>query len=391
MRRRTAATHPPHHPNSTPTLLNNDMLDSIHHPHDEGQRYINAVSLAHAAGYVFSGSSQPLTLQLLRNAGLANARAQLYMWFYYFGPALVLIPLLWRGDPWPRTIKTLIVKAIGIAIFDTIAASMNYAGASMAGPTIFAIVYSSVTIWTAVFSLLCLGRRMNKWQWMSVAAVFGGLTLTATDSMQLGESVIQGCLLIVFGSAAHAMTYILCEAIMTVGEETLTVNQNCGIQSTVACTVLGLWQLFYTLPHWQETIAGPMQEANAPLSWVLSLLFVFAFLNWVHSVTFYATLVHFPGGATSAGVMKGLQAVMVFLFTHLAFCGRTGGEEMCFTKPKFISLVTVVGGVISYGVATQQKHKEQNVVTATLTRQSIVKGYESIETHDDVEIEITKS
>lgn len=264
----------------------------------------------------------------------------------------------------------------------------------MAGPTIFAIVYSSVTIWTAVFSLLCLGRRMDTWQWISVALVFGGLTLTATDSLQLGESVIQGCLLVMFGSAAHAMTYILCEAIMTVGDETLTVAQNCGIQATVACTVLGLWQIFYTLPRWHDTIAGPMEEANTPLAWALSLLVVFAFLNWVHSVTFYETLVHFPGGATSAGVMKGLQAVMVFVFTHLAFCGRTGGEEMCFTKPKFISLVTVVGGVISYGVATQQKHKEQSVGTgAIVASQPVVKGYESIETHDDIEIEIeiTKS
>jgi drug/metabolite transporter (DMT)-like permease len=360
------------------------------HHHDEGHRYINAVSLGQAAGYVLSGSSQPLLLQLLRDAGLANPKAQVYMWFYYFGPALVLIPLLWRSDPWPRTIKTLILKAIGIAVFDTIAASLNYAGASLAGPTIFAIVYSSVTVWTAMFSLIFLGRRMNTWQWLSVATVFGGLMLEASDSLQLGGSVIKGCVLVLFGSAMHAMTYILCEAIMTVGEETLNVPQNCGIQSTVACTVLGVWQLVYTLPNWHETIGAPMEEANTPLTWAIALLVAFAFLNWVHSITFYETLVHFPGGATSAGVMKGLQAVVVFLLTHLAFCGRTGGEELCFTKQKFISLITVVGGVVGYGIATQQK-QQHHAVTAAVIQDGDARGYESIETHDDIEIEAIKT
>jgi hypothetical protein len=43
--------------------------------------------------------------------------------------------------------------------------------------------------------------------------------------------------------------------------------------------------------------------------------------NLVHCVTFQLTLKHSPGGATSAGVLKGLQAVMVFVVTSLVFCG----------------------------------------------------------------------
>lgn len=361
-----------------------------HSQSSEGIRFINAWSLCQAAGYVLSGSSQPLLLQLLRDAGLANSKAQLYMFFYYFGPALVLIPLLWRGDPWPRTIKSLTIKAFGIAIFDTVAASLNYAGASMCGPTIFSIIYSSVTVWTAVFSQICLGRRMDFCQWASVMLVFGGLALTATDSLQLGEAVIQGCALVLFGSGMHAMTYILCEAIMTVGDETLSVAQNCGIQATIATIVIGLWQLIYTVPNWQETIGDPTVAANTTLFWATLLLVAFSFLNWVHSVTFYETLVHFPGGATSAGVMKGLQAVLVFLLTHLLFCGKTGGDELCFTKSKFLSLVTVVGGVICYGMTTQRKQSISKGTATAIGDESSRRrgGYESIESQDySIEIE----
>jgi hypothetical protein len=55
-----------------------------------------------------------------------------------------------------------------------------------------------------------------------------------------------------------------------------------------------------------------------------------------------------------AGVLKGLQAVLVFAVTHLLFCGRTGGNEMCFSRGKFFSLVTVVSGVMLFSWSTKE-------------------------------------
>lgn len=329
-----------------------------HNQHHHHPRSMNACSLSKAAGYVLSGCCQPLLMQLLRDSGLADAKAQLYMFFYYLGPALVILPMLQSRQRWPTT-TNVIVKAIGIAFFDTAAASMNYTGASLAGPTIFAVIYASVTVWTAIFSKLVLGRSLIRWHWMSIFLVFGGLALTATDSIKLGDSVLQGCILIMVGSAAHAMTYILCEAIMTIGDDKLTVEQNCGIQATVALITMGLWQLFYTIPNWQEVVGDPIQQAGTGLVWAMELLILFAFCNWVHAITFFETLLHFPGGATTAGVLKGLQAALVFVATHLAFCGRTGGEELCITNTKIVALVLVVGGVILYGLATQHQQKTE--------------------------------
>lgn len=343
------------------------------------RRSVNTSSIVQAVGYVLSGCSQPLLVQWLRNAGLANAKAQLYMWFYYLGPALVILPILFSEHAWPSK-RHLVFQAVGISLFDTVSASMNYAGASLAGPLVFAVVYSSVTVWTAVFSRLLLGRTMSKGQWVSVVVVFLGLTVTARDSHAMGKSVWLGCLLVLVGSIMHALTYVFCEAIMTVGPDVLTLTQNCGIQSTVALTVLGIWQLVYTVPHWTEVIARPVQESGTTTTAALFLLLLFAFCNWVHSITFYKTLIHFPGGATSAGVMKGLQAVLVFLLTDWAFCGRTGGKEMCFSTSKMISLFAVSGGVISYGFFTQRNQENERQSTYA----SIRAGYENVsDTEDD--------
>ena len=287
----------------------------------------------------------------LRSAGLADPSCQLYMMFYYFGTALATF--LVKGN-WPS--KTTMLKASGIALWDVAAQSMNYTGAALAGPTIFAIVYSSVTIWAAIYSQLFLGRKMDAYQWLAVTAVFGGLALTATDSLELGPGVLHGLLLVVVGSSMHGLFYVLSEAVMTKGEERLTVEQNCAIQGLTASATFASWQLIYTVPRWESKIKGPMEAAGTTAFVGLGLLSIFAILSFVHSITFYHALRHLPGGSTSAGVFKGLQAVLVFILTHIIYCGRVGGAEMCFSVIKFLSLVTVAGGVLSYGYATSRSN-----------------------------------
>ena len=81
-------------------------------------------------------------------------------------------------------------------MIDIIAQTMNYSGAIMAGPTIFAIVYSSVTIWCALLSRILLNRKMTQLQWLSIVIVFIGLGITGLSSLDLGKDVIQGTALV---------------------------------------------------------------------------------------------------------------------------------------------------------------------------------------------------
>lgn len=306
-----------------------------------------------AGFYVLSGCSQPLLVTLLKEAGLADPKCQINMLFYYLVPAIFTLPLLFRDlEPsWPS--RYTILRACGIAVWDICSQTLNYTGASMSGPTIFAIIYSSVTIWAAVFSQILLGRRMNSWQWASVFIVFVGLGITATDSVNMGSNVLKGSCLILLGSAMHGFTYVLCEGIMTVGEERMSIAQNNFVQSSVNGCLFLVWQLFYTLPHFNESIWLPMQDAKTSILYALILLGSFGGSNVIHSLSYFHTLKYFPGGATSAGIMKGLQAVFVFVFTNFLYCNKLGGSEMCFSDTKFVSLVTVCGGVLGYGYATR--------------------------------------
>jgi len=236
-----------------------------------------------------------------KQAGLSNPKCQLYMLFYYIGPALVALQmkcscsgrvssrdkqiekLTTRCDQntnennlnygsvsssispshshqtsqidssnysnqtiedsdrtWPT--KPLFVKASLIALFDIFAQSMVYTGNNLAGPTIFAIIYSSVTIWTALYSKILLNRILNKLQWMGVILVVIGLSLTASDTKKVGERVFFGAMLILVGSSFHGLTYVLSERIMTAAHERISIRANCAVQGLVATIVLLIWQ-----------------------------------------------------------------------------------------------------------------------------------------------------
>jgi drug/metabolite transporter (DMT)-like permease len=306
--------------------------------------------------YVLSGVTQPLIMAIAKEAGIADPSCQLYMVGYYLGPACVLFNVP-RGG-WPA--RSSLLKTAGIASFDICAQVLNYSGAALAGPTLFAIIYSSVTVWTALFSRVLLGRLMNPFQWLGVAIVFSGLCITGLNSVTLGSEVVHGSFLVMMGSSMHALTYCLSEAVMTKVDEKVSVKANCAIQGIVAGAVLLYWQLIYTRPRFEELIWEPMQESQTSGTKAMSILLGFAVANFVHAFCFFHTLKYFPGGSTSAGVMKALQAVMVFVLTSIAFCGRLGGQEMCFSHLKLISLVVVVGGVTLFGRATQwQRQAEQ--------------------------------
>jgi drug/metabolite transporter (DMT)-like permease len=326
-----------------------------------------------AAFYVLSGVTQPLIMTLANEAGIAEPRCQIYMVFYYFGPATVSFVVPQNGG-WPPV--RILLRSACVAGFDIVAQTMNYTGATMAGPTIFAIIYSSVTVWTAVFSRLLLSRSLNLCQWLGVGMVFLGLGLTGLNSVQLGPDVLRGAILVIFGSAMHALTYVLSEALMTTQTgDRITVQANCALQGLVACAALSMWQIIYTRPRFEKLIQVPVQESGATWLVVTGTLFAFAFANLVHSFCFFHTLRFFPGGSTSAGVMKGLQAVLVFAVTSLLYCGRVGGAEMCFTRIKFASLIVVVFGIVVFGKATEKQKTKLSAIKA---------GYSAIEIEVDV-------
>lgn len=316
------------------------------------------VTLLVASFYVLSGVAQPLLMTIAKEAGLTDPSCQLYMFFYYMGPASVILTVMNDRSEEPLPWRILARTAF-VAVIDIVAQTMNYTGSTMAGPTIFAIIYSSVTVWTAILSRFLLGRIMDRSQWIGVVLVFGGLTITGIDSISMGPQVFHGAALVTAGSALHALMYVMSEQIMN--EETckMSARRYCAVYGSVACCGYFLWQIVYTRHHFEELVRKPMKVADTSVIYAAMIFSAIALVSLLHSVTFFHTVKFFPGGATSAGVMKALQAVLVFITTAVVFCGYLGGEEMCFTQSKFISLIVVIVGLLVYANATEAIRRQE--------------------------------
>lgn len=311
-----------------------------------------ATTLLVASLYVLSGVTQPLLMTLAREAGLADPSCQLYMLFYYLGPSCVWFSLRKTSTLWPS--QKALYKALLIACCDLVSQTVNFTGSSMAGPTLFAIIYSSVAVWTALLSRILLKRSLTVHQWLGVVIVFCGLAITGLDSITMGRNVWSGSCLVVGGSILNSLTYVLSESIMTTSKDsdTLSVQVNCAIQASVGCAVLLLWQVLHTRPRFALLIQQPMERVHTSTFEAACILVSFAVANLIHYLSFFYTLKYLSGGATSAGILKALQAVLVFAVTSLVYCHRVGGEEMCFSSTKLASLVVVVGGVLLFAKST---------------------------------------
>ncbi|CAJ1357600.1 unnamed protein product [Effrenium voratum] len=306
--------------------------------------------LPYLALYVASGAAQPLLMWELHKAGLGDPRCQLYMVPYYVGMAATGLLFLARAESlgsaaagWRRCAATAL---LGIA-----AQSLNWAGSMRAGSSIFAVVYASVTIWSALLSRLLLQRRLVQSQWLGIALVVAGLALTGCGARQLGPEVLSGTAMVAAGTILHAACHVVSEYISVRGAR-IQPHLNASLQGLTGCAVVGTWQLTFTASHWQR-IAVPVEEAGTSWPRCIALLAGLALSNFVHAGTFFQLLTQV--GVVSTGVAKALQGVLVFVLSHLLYCRQD--ESQCFSSLKGVSLLVVTWGVLTYIAASKpSKH-----------------------------------
>lgn len=300
--------------------------------------------------FVASGVAQPLLSSQNKYLGLANASAQLYMVPYFAGMAAV--GFLYLCIPSRRWCHYKVHKSCGIALIDITSQTLNYTGNNMAGSGIFSVIYASVSIWCAVLSWMIGLRKLNLQQWLTILVVFGGLAVSAANSIKSGNQIAIGALLLLVGSFLHAVMYVLSEFISVRGGEfeKIPPHIHCSTMAIVETSLLICWQFIYTIPHWDEAITEPMEQEGTTWKQGISIFAAIAFANWLHSATFFYLLKWL--GAVSSAVLKGLQAVLVFVMANYIFCDDH--KEQCFDTWKWISLCIVIVGVLAYAAATSK-------------------------------------
>lgn len=234
--------------------------------------------------------------------------------------------------------------------FDFISGCSLTTGLLMVGGATFVVIYSSTTVWTALWAR-CWGEKLTSGRWTGVLLISGGMILSAsgslTDAVAAGDAaatttIVLGCGALVVGTMLHAAMFVYSEnAIKKAGIDLLLL---CSSMGTLEASVLGAWNLSLLASQGPSLYQSTDVANSASLQQLL--LHAWAFFNMLEKV-----------GAVSSAVMKGLQLVLVFAFSVVYFCQFQSTQ--CFTVQKASGVAVVAAGLLVYAYSTVHAARRQ--------------------------------
>ncbi|KAJ3075131.1 hypothetical protein HDU98_009081 [Podochytrium sp. JEL0797] len=233
-----------------------------------------------------------------------------------------------------------------ISIVEVVGNLINVAGMFLTGSGLYMVIYSSIVVFTALFSRILLkDRKLTGVQWGSVCAICLGLSITAVGSSgqqdKSGSSILFGILVCLLGTSLLSLVYVANDHLLT---ENLATPYSQSIY-------VGLFSTLFTLLV-MLLISIPTLLTLPLFDWDVVLAHLILILSSLgHSVAYFE-LVEATGGVAT-GVLQGLRAVLVFGLSDVWFCGRDEGQ--CFTVYKGVATVVVVCGVGVFAAAKGMK------------------------------------
>eukprot|EP01039_Chlorochromonas_danica_P000732 gene732-796_t len=219
-----------------------------------------------------------------------------------------------------------------IALLEFFSQALILDGLMAAGSAIYTVVYSSVTVYTALLAYFFLHRHLHLMQWVGIIIVFLGLAVVSIGAKSDGSDVLYGVVLILTGSLSHASMYVV---------------------RSLGTTINLVWQFVYTYPRFHQLVVEEIATHGGSVKTVLGSYLLLTILAGVHGMIFYELLGSI--GSVSTGVCKGVQSVLVFIVSHWAFCSLKASE--CFSRTKALSLLIVSLGVYLYSRFSYKPHK----------------------------------
>ena len=289
-------------------------------------------------------------MQLLFYQGAGHPLAQLPNIDWYIGMMLVYAGRLCS----PRSAHAHYARiklrhVLPIAICDFLGTVGTTIGLELAGSAIFGIIYSSVTVWTALFTCVILRKAQTSIKMMGIATVVAGLTLPTldhdADSASQGRLVFVGICLTFVGTLFYALEYTLCERAFTLYDRPVDAKQLCFLTGAWGLAFTSVWMAAYTIPHWQELVVDEVAERGGNIPLIMLLFATHTVNNGVHNAAWFVVCELESG--VSTGLLMGVKAAALFLASALFFCNEDHPEQ-CMTPSKSTATAVVLFGTAVY-------------------------------------------
>eukprot|EP01047_Picozoa_sp_COSAG01_P053596 COSAG01_NODE_5762_length_4048_cov_3.069385_1_plen_487_part_00 len=237
-----------------------------------------------------------------------------------------------------------------------------------AGPGLYIVIFSSLTVFTALIRYFFLKRQLLPIQWLAICVINLGLGLTSLNAefKKFSWELAGGIAASLACAFADAIFYVLCERALTKLPQTQRPSENdiCTVHGLIGAVLTAMYISIYSLAgRWGTWVEGYKNDTmtrskgqyeGGSDSLVAILWVVIGVIYWLHYLTFY----YCTGLASSvaSGVNKSAQATLVFVGSHLLFChpndynDHTASKTECLTYERAACCAIVISGVLLYSV-----------------------------------------
>lgn len=183
-------------------------------------------------------------------------------------------------------------------------------GLSIAGSGLYQVVFSGGTVFTALLSVFFLRRRLALSQWVFVAVITLGLTVTAEQvthpsNSHTGEdanaaSIISGVSFVLVSCLFYSTNYVIAEHFLDVREQVETdldeappeLPPPSGVDLSLytggTCLfIFGLYVLLHTVPHWHELVTLSIERHRGNAAIIVEQYCYLAIAAFLHGITYY--------------------------------------------------------------------------------------------------------
>lgn len=125
----------------------------------------------------------------------------------------------------------------------------------------------------------------------------------------------------------------------------------CFLLSLLECGVNFVYMCFVVIPNWHQWVVSPMRDNDRSATYIVLVYLSLVVVDGLHQIGFFHCLSFGKVAAVTSGVNKAAQAVGLFIFSDMLFCGDD--EDQCLNVWKLVGTVGVCICVLTY---TGDKH-----------------------------------
>lgn len=159
------------------------------------------------------------------------------------------------------------------------------------GSGLFQVAFSSVAIFSAIYSHFLLKTYITKLQWLGILVVTLGLCISPLSGNTVSDFPYTGILLTLLGAQFYALSYIVNELILVLlqivshlqripgNKGSKEICKNVGLLNTFVCLLVILldtsfffFLFFFSVPHREELVFTPLRARHATLQVVFHAL-----------------------------------------------------------------------------------------------------------------------